>query len=250
MKKFLLLSTVLLTTGAFAFGGIGIGKLQHHKSSGVDAIGVHIDTTGKKADIKIDPCSAYSGTNLQDDTTFAGGYAGLADDGESQCRCPTGQKWNGSACVSSEGATCSSWTTNECGSGYYCQFSPESCEEDPTEGVCQVASYGEGATYTASNGYEYWFADVDVDWWTAQSICAEKNKILVPRDDFGLCDWEYCDNVSLCEELTNNLVNDDFVLTSTREGCDAWALWPSENCMVSLDWANLADPDTNGILCR
>lgn len=59
MKKFLLFGTILaVASGAFAFGGIGIGKLQRHKSSGVDAIGIHIDDKGG-ANIKTE-CPAHS----------------------------------------------------------------------------------------------------------------------------------------------------------------------------------------------
>lgn len=57
MRKFLLLSTIFVASTALAFGGIGIGGKSSSHKAGVDAIGIHIDPNGKKADIDIlDPC--------------------------------------------------------------------------------------------------------------------------------------------------------------------------------------------------
>ena len=59
MRKFLLLGTIFVATSVWAFSGIGIGSLQRHKSkSGVDAIGVHIDSSGKKANVDVRSCDS------------------------------------------------------------------------------------------------------------------------------------------------------------------------------------------------
>ena len=190
MKKILMLSTIFVASTALAFGGIfGGSSGSGRKSSGVDAIGVHVNGKGK-TDIKIASCANYAGTGLQDETTYAGGLAGLADDNETQCRCPTGQKWDGSACIDSDGAPCSSWTTNECGSGYYCQFSPTDHTDDlkptPSQGICKnisncdvysVAETGFSTSISSEN--------CSSDWWTAQSICAAQNMQLASLEDLG-----------------------------------------------------------------
>ena len=194
MRKTLLFSTMLLAaTSVWAFGGIFGGGHKSHNYNGVNSIGVHIDANGDNTtpDITLANCDAYAGTGLVDNETYNGGYAGLASDNQTQCRCETGSKWSDGACVPSDGASCSSWTTNECGSGYYCQFSPESCEEDPTEGVCQVVSSC-GATGTYG---DFWMSGqtnsvCSLDWWTAQSLCISQGMQLVSLQDLGCAGHE------------------------------------------------------------
>ena len=49
-KKFLFLSALLITTSVFAFGGGGPGRIRVHYRRGVDAVGVHRDSSGDQGD--------------------------------------------------------------------------------------------------------------------------------------------------------------------------------------------------------
>ena len=71
------------------------------------------------------------------------------------------------ACAPAEGQTCTDHTTNECGLGYYCQFSPSgSGDSDRGDGVCTAVGSGisiKGGVYLRSFG--------SMDWWNAYSWC-------------------------------------------------------------------------------
>ena len=199
MRKIFLLGTMLgVASAAFAFGGVfSHGSKSTTYKGGVDAIGVHIN--GKSnggADVKLVSCSAYAGTGPQDDTTYAGGLAGLADDDATQCRCPTGQKWNGSACIDSDGAPCSSWTTNECGSGYYCYISKveeiESNCPPPLPGICKSS---EACDLHVIGDTGYFIATSSeacpLNWWSAHSICTSHNMQIPKVEDLGCEGYNY-----------------------------------------------------------
>ena len=74
------------------------------------------------------------------------------------------------ACAPAEGATCTSYTTNECGSGMYCQFRPSSCSASGN-GVCTKITGGTetASGYLVSNSYI-------MDWWSANSWCIGKGR--------------------------------------------------------------------------
>lgn len=79
--------------------------------------------------------------------------------------------------------TRTSWTTNECGEGHYCKFTPTSAVADPTSGVC-LPLPDERKTYVASDGYEYFMVRDQTsayyyDWWSGQSLCASQGKEMV-----------------------------------------------------------------------
>jgi len=62
-KKLFLVGTALaIGTNVWAFGGMGLGVKSSSHKGGVSAIGVHIDTTGKKADIEISQNNCDEGT--------------------------------------------------------------------------------------------------------------------------------------------------------------------------------------------
>ncbi len=119
-------------------------------------------------------CSAYSGTS----SNFTGGLAGLAADGTTSCNCPERQQWN-----SSEGyceQECTSYTSQECSSGYYCSFEDSaSCDNCSalgggtcTEGVgtCKPIFDGTQVT-TANDGFMGLLTGTRMNWWTASSWC-------------------------------------------------------------------------------
>ena len=102
MRKFLLLGTIFVATGALAFGGIfGGSSGSGRKSSGVSAIGVHVN--GKsKADIVLAECSGngvkgvddncycnqgFTGTNCETKLCESGSFCGM--DGDEPLCCPS-----------------------------------------------------------------------------------------------------------------------------------------------------------------
>ena len=58
-------------------------------------------------------CSAYPGAGVADSENYNGDYAGIADDGQTECHCPTGYTWQNGACVD---LVCPQWANVECGS--------------------------------------------------------------------------------------------------------------------------------------
>ncbi len=133
--------------------------------------------------------SCPSGSSTDSTTNTGGSFSVTVDTETIWCYCPTGKKYNveTKACDTEITNTCSSWTTNECGAGKYCQFSPSDCEKNPTSGICQ--DIAECGSLGEKNGF--WMSDYggscSSDWWTAQAICAAKGKRLVSLGDVG-CD--------------------------------------------------------------
>ena len=137
------------------------------------------------------PTTCPTGTS----TEGAGGYATtLADN--SMCYCETaGSVYKDSTCETKEDNTCSSYA--DCDKGEYCQFSPTSCDTDPTSGVCQSVSgcglydldIGDGKKYTASD-----YSDCSPDWWTAKDVCASLNMRMLSLSEVGCEDYkdDYC----------------------------------------------------------
>ena len=101
--------------------------------------------------------------------------------------CPDGVDTENCVCQSTEGQTCTDHTTNECGLGYYCQFSPSSCEKESCcessrgDGVCTAVGSGREVipagdptkTYLQSSDYDY------MNWWSAYSWCIGNGMDLV-----------------------------------------------------------------------
>ena len=226
MRKILMFGTMLGVAGtALAFGGMfNHGRKSTTYKGGVDAIGVHINANGGNGTphITLASCDAYAGTGLVDNETYNGGYAGLASDNQTQCRCPAGTKWNDGACIASEGASCSSWTTNECGTGYYCQFSPTSDTEDPTEGICKDVSI---CRLYAVEDTEFVASDYGIgcvpDWWTAQAICSSQNMQLIELQDLG-CTTELSSICTYSETMHNNLPDEIRTKTPSVDGFAYW----------------------------
>lgn len=120
MRKVLLLGTILMmATNVWAFGGIGLGPLQRHKSSsGVDAIGVHIDSTGKKANINFTdggevPTKPNCVTPL------------VLNEATNECECPSAQQCGDVCC--GEGNMCNT-ATGQCCRQEYDGSMGECCE--------------------------------------------------------------------------------------------------------------------------
>ena len=87
--------------------------------------------------------------------------------------CPDGIDTENCVCQSTEGQTCTDHTTNECGLGYYCKFSPSFCDDESCcessrgDGVCTAVGSGtsiKDGAYLRSPSY-------NLDWWSAYSWC-------------------------------------------------------------------------------
>jgi len=138
-------------------------------------------------------CNAYFGTSTN--KNYNGGYAGLASDGKTQCRCATGKKWDGNACIPSQHASCTSWTTNECGAGYYCQFWARDKQwyfHPPEKGECQPVYFcdiTELGTIGVMAHAEY--GSCSLNFWSAQSFCISQNMHLISFADLK-CEKSEC----------------------------------------------------------
>ncbi len=154
-------------------------------------------------------CSVYPGT----DVVYTGGAAGLADDGETTCRCESGYKWDtaGEQCVvATENSACA--MQDDCGgsnSDYYCQYTDyDQCVEDTltamgctgtTADTCSkpgtCKSVGGSKSITAaqlSTLTSAGFANTieasagSMNWWSAVNWCQAKGKPLIGVEDLNV----------------------------------------------------------------
>ena len=105
----------------------------------------------------------------------------------------------------------------DCKSGEYCQFSPESSTTDPTLGECRsLLLCGDRGTYKG-----FWTTDdsspyCEPDWWTAQDICQAKGMRMASLADLE-CTRDGCSSGGLRVELANNLTADLVWVTDLYE---------------------------------
>ena len=82
---------------------------------------------------------------------------------------------------------CTSWTTNECGKGKYCQFSPSGCRDNEQgKGKCQSVGHIDKSATVEGDEYtmgDCTFDNVSCDWWSAQSWCKAHGKTMVSLSD-------------------------------------------------------------------
>jgi len=102
---------------------------------------------------------------------------GGGDDDDDSCTLTAADCINGladgeCACAPASGATCTKIDKPECGSGYYCEFSPSSCSASGS-GVCTAI----GGSSTVAGGYLK--SSGTMDWWSANSWCAANGGSLI-----------------------------------------------------------------------
>lgn len=150
-------------------------------------------------------CSAYNGTS----SSNTGGYAGLATDGETHCKCPIGQKWSGDKGSCEDTNECTSYNTQECKEGFYCSFDDsatcDNCSENgggtctPGVGTCKALTDGTKMSVSA-DGYAGLLTGKQMNWWTANSWCIAHGMQIPSLSEFGCtrdssaasgwtCDW-------------------------------------------------------------
>ena len=144
--KVFLMSVLLLTSlSVFAFGGGGSSRTRaiYERHSGVNAIGVHFNGKGQ-ADII--PC------DLKPNDCASGEVM------ETECACVP----------ATEGQTCTSHTTAQCGVGYYCRFSSPLETGKKGDGVCEPITQAENLITPTKT---YLMSSANLNWWSAQSWC-------------------------------------------------------------------------------
>jgi len=153
------------------------------------------------------------------------------------------------ACAPAEdGATCTSWTNNECGQGKYCVFSPTGCGDDAHgTGTCQPVGYiGDYKTETV-NDHEYTMSDCSncPDWWSAQSWCKAFDKTMVSLEDIH-CNSSGCTD-TLWQDLGNALYKYSTWTTDMYDYCDAFIVYLGGGYVY---YYNSRDDDDYEVLCQ
>ena len=121
-------------------------------------------------------------------TTGTGGSTGIFV-GTSECKCASGKVYLGTECITKP-TTCSSWTTNECGKGYYCNFAnvektngSESCYN--ITGTCATITAQTQPTLAQKAilqqaGFKSTFLKGPANnWWSGASWCVAQGKHLI-----------------------------------------------------------------------
>ena len=169
------------------------------------------------------------------DGAKAGAKTGVFVAGE-ECVCDNeGQTYvGGSSCISP--GTCDSWTVNQCGRGWYCEFdtytatasdyATQMCYNNVT-GTCKKITISPtpielnfGGT-TDTTIYKYMKS---VNWWTAASFCVGDGKQIVSLSDVGFLNSGqvgcYETETAHCLRCPCGRLNDSCT-SATAEGCDS-----------------------------
>jgi hypothetical protein len=134
--------------------------------------------------------------NSSSGTSSTGGGSASSSTGPSCAINPTTDCLSGElvegecACAPAEdGTECTSHTTNQCGLGYYCQFSPSNCGDSSRgNGVCTPVGSGtplKDGAYLKGPG---------TDWWSAYSWCKGNGMDLVTGTIAGKALDSYYEN--------------------------------------------------------
>lgn len=201
MRNLFLLGTALaIATNVWAFGGIGLGPLQRHKSSGVDAIGVHIDANGDNTTPDITFVEPECNTDEDCDI-----YAQKCVNGTCESVCDAGLYMGDNDgnpyCYPVPNGNCN--TNANCNVGEYCEIAGDMDNNIPTSGTCQLVannslpiSWHEQSLVRSKEG---------ISWWSADNFCRAQGKHLVHFRELGMSRPEgWCDGTEEnCAGLTS-----------------------------------------------
>ena len=191
MKKILLLGTIFVATGAFAFGGMGVGHMGGRSSSykaGVDAIGVHIRLNNTNS-----PNIVLCGDN--------------EESWQEKClsKCPDGLQRNtdGSCTVCQNGNVYLSYKTDPCSTDASMTGNCKSNKDCSIGEFCNLTdtTWGDlkpdGGECTAIGVKDVDYNDVEVEglgtvrmsatmltWWAAENWCKAQGKELINISSF------------------------------------------------------------------
>ena len=127
--------------------------------------------------------------------TIKDSHAATCDDNGDPKTCESGYAPADGKCIQ----TCTSYTENECGPGYYCVFNNAECTGSG-EGLCRPVSYmGEYKSATVNNR-KYTMSHCQeqncMNWWTANSWCRAFGKTMIYMSELG------CSNTGCSGEWT------------------------------------------------
>ena len=179
-------------------------------------------------------CSGHGQLNAQDECECQSGYMGTICEQECTINpstdCLSGTMVEGECFCTpvADNTQCTSWTTNQCGKGKFCLFSPTDCFDDEVgTGICQpVDSVGEYKTATIeSNNQEYTMLHHDLDWWSSYSWCKAFGKTMVSINyDLHCVQANNCGD-TLWEDIANALYPDvvwtTYLINSDNRACFA-----------------------------
>ena len=150
--------------------------------------------SGECVEIPVGPTCSYTGAGIAgttiDGVSYSGGYAGKASDGITECNCPAGQVYKEDGC-GQQPTSCSDWTKNECGTGYYCYFNDYTTYTNDevyygaVTGICaRVSTPTEiNVKLSATETKKLYRYDGNKNWWTAASLCnTQHNGLIIPSD--------------------------------------------------------------------
>lgn len=143
-----------------------------------------------------------------------------------------GEKGNNSkVCFTS----CSSYTSQECDTGYYCVFNyPRDCTDSGT-GACMPIIDGTTLTKSA-DGTDGFYIARKMNWWSASSLCVAHNMHLASLSEMGCQRGDSC--ISCCEDrerFYNGKLSGDSWWTSDNNSCLAYNITLNGGTRVDLD---------------
>ncbi len=226
MKKLLLLGTIFIASVALAFGGSGKHRDRVHEwyGAGIDSLGVHYGSSCPK----------------ESSTTGQGGETGIYD-GNVMCKCTDANKVYTVNGCEVQPEVCDDHTINQCGLGYYCQFSPVGCESrNRGDGVCTQITGGT-EVIPVGDTTKIYLMGARIDWWSANSWCVGNGKHLVTSPIVGH---------PLDDSYLNDRGNGD-IYTYFGQDVDFWTVYDDGESPCCA-WAVYADFHLDNIylLCR
>ena len=206
----------------------------------------------------------------------AGGKTGIyVNNTECKCDNSTDVYTGGTACVTKPGS-CSDWTKNECGFGYYCKFdynsnnylgtwdiAQQTCWQNMTGGTCtSIASLVKtpvdiqiDANGTTKRLYKY---SANTTWWTAASLCNTNHNGLVTPADLEIKNSGGCTsncqmtcacgtNGATCQTNDEGCINKD---SQTGLGiCDCWEYLRNTDLGNTYFWTSIPYSNSSDNSC-
>ena len=177
--------------------------------------------------------------------TIKDSHAATCDDNGDPKTCESGYAPADGKCIQ----TCTSYTENECGPGYYCVFEPFGCVEDKDRGpgLCRPIGYiGEYKSATVNNR-EYTMSNCQKencpDWWSAYSWCKALGKTMVSLSELGCSTDTGC---SADWTLLRKQLGEAFYDQSTYDQ-PTWKTWTRDKNACFAHIVELGNDSANNI---
>jgi hypothetical protein len=172
--------------------------------------------TSKVCEMKLEDGSACSSSE-----SCKSGHCGQSDNGANVCF-----------------TSCTSYTTNECGSDRYCVFNhPVDCSNSGV-GACMPLINGSELS-ASEDGIDGLYFAQKMNWWTASSLCAAHNRHLASLSEMG-CRKE--EGVQSCEDCCedwsrfyNGKLSGNSWWAADNNSCLAYNVTLNHNPRVDID---------------